>query len=114
MFRTGLLVHSAACGKDRSIGAAMPLRRTDKLQIAMLVRVVVPTLKKQRPRTRVVHTLERPRVVGSILEGSEETFRKRIVVAHTGAAVGGIDAELLQFRHERRCLHRAAVVLVND
>src|ERR1044071_7556515 len=90
----------------------MTLRRTDELQVAMLVLAVVPTLKTQRPRASLIQAREHAWILRTILAGTEQTFRVSIVVAHARPAVGRIHAQVLQSRHEPRCFHWTALVRV--
>src|ERR1700754_4672335 len=109
MLGAGLLVELGACCEDPTISVAMTLGRTHELQIAMLVHVVVPTLKTQCPAACFLQTYEHTGVLRSIFAGSEQALRIGIVITDTGTAVGGRNAQLLQLGDEGRALHHATV-----
>src|SRR5687767_4421561 len=114
MFGARLFVDLDTRREDRPIRPAMTFRGAHELQIAMLVLMVVPTHELERPGAGSLQVAEHARILRSVLAGPEQTLRVGVVVAHARAAVGSIDAELLQLGDEGRALHHTAVVLVND
>src|SRR5690606_20805021 len=108
MAATSLLVHSYTGCEDRSIRTAVTLRRADELQIAMLVRVVVPMSEAQRPALGLLEAAKHTRTVRPVLARTEQTLNVSVVIAHAGTVEGSIDTQLLQLGGEGRSFHHAA------
>ena len=89
----------------------MPLRRSDELQPAVLVFLVMPGRKlagiDQCCKAFV-------RVIRPVLARPEDRLSIGIIVTDPGAAIGRHDTQSVQDFHQRRAFHRAAVVRVQN
>ena len=60
--------------EDRTVDPGMTFRRTDELQVAVLVFVVIPTRECERPGLGLFKARKSAREVRLILGGAKETF----------------------------------------
>src|SRR5690606_41775372 len=100
MAATSLLVHSYTGCEDRSIRTAVTLRRADELQIAMLVRVVVPMSEAERPALCLFAAAKHTRLVRPVLARTEQTLNVCVVISHAWKVEGIIATQLLQLGGE--------------
>src|SRR4029079_13814704 len=92
-------VHVVTMGEHRALLAGVARGWGHVADATVKVLLVVPADEAFDPLQGLHEALERlPRVVGSILQSSEQSFGERVVVAHAGAAEGGHHTEALQRR----------------
>ena len=109
------LVYIRTVCKDLLTFTCMTFSRCKKLYPTVMVFMSVPAYKETTPCTRFLDIFESIRlVVWPVLEGSEQQFGIRVIIAHTWSAVGRGYPQCIQ-RFQHGCtFHRGAVVTMQN
>jgi hypothetical protein len=117
---TGLLVNFGKVLADFNALAAMGLVGRHESDAAMPLFVILPVDKRHDPSAGLAFASKRPaRVIASLLDGSQQGFRVRVVVGDPWSGNGSEHTHLLQPWFQRRLAHgiledqRRLVILVS-
>ena len=99
--------------EDRRGAAGVPGGWCQVAQAAVMVRVVVPREQIAADVARVGERAEPARKLRPVLHGPELRFGERIVVAHAGPRMTGVDAQIREEQRDELAPHGRAAVRMN-
>src|SRR5512135_286675 len=111
MAPTGLFIDGLALGENRRIQSLMTLLGCNETNPAVKVDVVVTTHELPPPSTGLIQAGKALRRIGwTVLTSAKQGFGIRVIVAGSGSAIGGRDAQAVEGLPQGLPLHRTAVV----